>query len=244
MRNIKLVLEYDGSKFHGWQFQANAHSVQEELARAIKKLTGEDVIPDGAGRTDAGVHALGQVASFRTNSSIPADRFAPALNSLLPPSVCVIRSEEAAPDFHPRFSARGKHYRYLVLNREQRSPLWENRAWHVREKLDFKAMEKAARYLLGTHNFRAFCASGHQNKTFVRTITRSEWRFDDEILCYDTTGDAFLYNMVRIMTGTMIDIGRRRFPPEVILEAFETENRNTLGMTAPASGLYLVEVFY
>lgn len=244
MRNIKLVLEYDGSKYHGWQFQANACSVQEELAKAIKKLTGESVIPDGAGRTDAGVHALGQVASFRTHSSIPAEKFAPALNSILPSGICVIRSEEAAPDFHPRFSSKAKHYRYLILNRGQRSPLWESRAWHVRDKLDFSAMKKAAEYLLGTHNFRAFCASGHQHRTFVRTVTHSSWKFNDDILCYDTIGDAFLYNMVRIMTGTMVDIGRGRFPPEVILEAFETGDRNTLGMTAPASGLYLVEVFY
>jgi len=244
MRNIKLVLEYDGSKYHGWQFQANANSVQQELATAIKKLTGESVIPDGAGRTDAGVHALGQVASFKTESSIPAEKFAPALNSILPPGICVLRSEQADPDFHPCFSAKGKHYCYLVLNRAQRSPLWETRAWHVRDRLDFEAMEKAARYFMGTHNFRAFCASGHQNKTFTRTIAHSSWQFGNEVLRYDTIGDAFLYNMVRIMTGTMIDIGRGRFPPEVILEAFETGERNTLGMTAPPEGLYLVEVFY
>lgn len=244
MRNIKLVLEYDGSKYHGWQFQINACSVQEELAGAINKLTGESVIPEGAGRTDAGVHALGQVACFKTRSPIPAGKFAPALNCLLTPGVSVLRSEEVGPDFHPRFSAKGKHYRYLILNRPQRSPLWEDRAWHVRETLDLEAMEKAARYFEGTHHFRAFCASGHQNRTFDRTITHSTWTFQDGMLQYDTMGNGFLYNMVRIMTGTMVDIGRGRFPPEVILEAFETGDRNTLGMTAPAMGLYLVEVFY
>jgi len=244
MRNIKLILEYDGSKYHGWQYQDNAWTVQQELAEAIRKLTGESVMPDGAGRTDAGVHALGQVACFKTQSTIPAEKFALALNSLLSPGVCVLRSEEAPLDFHPRFSAKGKHYRYLVLNRKQRSPLWENRAWHVRDELDLEAMAKAARYLEGTHYFRAFCASGHQNKTFERTITHSAWTFQGEILCYDTKGNGFLYNMVRIMTGAMVDIGRGRYPPEVILEAFETGDRNTLGMTAPAMGLYLVEVFY
>lgn len=244
MRNIKLVLEYDGSKYHGWQFQANAWSVQQELAMAIKKLTGESVMPEGAGRTDAGVHALGQVASFKTQSSIPAEKFAPALNTILSPGVCVIRSEEAEPDFHPRFSARGKHYRYLILNRQQRSPLWENRAWHVRDALNLEAMEMAAQYLKGTHYFRAFCASGHQNRTFERTITHSSWTFQDGILRYDTMGNGFLYNMVRIMTGAMVDIGRGRYPPEIILEAFKTGDRNMLGMTAPAMGLYLVEVFY
>ena len=244
MRNIRLVIEYDGSKYHGWQFQSNAHSVQQELAMAIKKLTGESVMPDGAGRTDAGVHSLGQVASFMTQSSIPAERFAPALNSILSPGISVLRSEQVDPDFNPRFSAKGKHYCYLILNRAQRSPLWEKRAWHIRETLDHDAMEKAAQYLVGTHYFKAFCASGHQNKTFERTITHSSWQFDDGILRYDTMGNAFLYNMVRIMVGTMVDIGLGRFPPEIILEAFETGDRNTLGMTAPAAGLYLVEVFY
>jgi len=244
MRNIKLILEYDGSKYHGWQYQDNAWTVQQELAEAIKKLTGESVMPEGAGRTDAGVHALGQVACFKTQSSIPAEKFALALNSLLSPGICVLRSEEAPPDFHPRFSAKGKHYRYLILNRKQRSPLWENRAWHVRDELDLEAMVKAAGYLKGTHYFRAFCASGHQNRTFERTITYSAWTFQGDILCYDTKGNGFLYNMVRIMTGAMVDIGRGRYPPEVILEAFETGDRNTLGMTAPAMGLYLVEVFY
>lgn len=239
-----LVLEYDGSKYHGWQFQTNAYSVQQELAMAIEKLTGEPVMPEGAGRTDAGVHALGQVASFKTQSSIPAEKFAPALNNILSTGICVLRSELADPSFHPRFSAKGKHYRYLILNRSPRSPLWEKRAWHIRESLDFKAMETAARYLVGTHHFRAFCASGHQNKTFDRTITHSSWQYKDGILQYDTMGNGFLYNMVRIMAGTMVDIGRGRFPPEVIQEAFETGNRNTLGMTAPAMGLYLVEVFY
>ena len=244
MRNIKLTLEYDGALYHGWQFQINAVSVQEILSRAIKELTGEDIIPDGAGRTDAGVHAYGQIASFSTQSSIPAAKFTPALNTLLPPGISILSSEEMDNDFHARFSAKGKHYRYLILNRPQRSPLWENRVWLIRDKLDFEAMRKASSYLPGTHSFRAFCASGRQNKSFIRTITQSSWEMEGDILKFDIYGDGFLYNMVRIIVGAMADIGRGRFKPEIIQEAFESEDRNTLGMTAPATGLYFVEVFY
>ena len=244
MRNIKLTLEYDGALYHGWQFQINALSVQEVLSRAIKNLTGEDIIPDGAGRTDAGVHAYGQVASFKTQFSIPADKFSPALNSLLPAGISIVRSEEMVGDFHARFSAKGKHYRYLILNRVQRSPLWENRVWHIRDKLDFEAMKLASSYLYGQHDFRAFCASGHQIRNFVRNITKSIWEAEDDILKFDVGGDGFLYNMVRIMVGAMVDIGRGRFKPEIIYKAFESGERNTLGITAPAQGLYLVEVYY
>jgi tRNA pseudouridine38-40 synthase len=243
-RNIKLTLEYDGSLYHGWQFQDNAVSVQEILSKAIKALTGEDVMPTGAGRTDAGVHACGQVANFRTESPIPAERFTPALNSLLPPGIAVLRSEEAEEGFHARFSAKGKHYRYLILNRPQRSPIWENRAWHVRGNLDLETMRQALSFLPGKHDFKAFCASGHQNVGFVRTITSLEVVREGDILRVDIRGDGFLYNMVRIIVGTMVDIGRGYLAPGVIPEALRTGDRNTLGMTAPAVGLYLMEVFY
>lgn len=244
MRKIKLIIEYDGSKYHGWQYQENALSVQEVLAKAIKKLTGEDIMPDGAGRTDAGVHAYGQVASFVTSSSIPAEKFTPALNSYLPNNVSIIASKEAEDDFHARFSAKGKHYRYIIINRPQKSALWADRAWHVREILDFDAMEKAAQYFLGHHSFKAYCASGHSLKTFDRTIFHSQWHRDGELLIYDTKGDGFLYNMVRIMVGTMVDIGKGRYGPGIIEEAIRNEKRNSIGVTAPPVGLYLVEVFY
>ena len=244
MRKIKLIIEYDGSKYHGWQSQENALSVQEVLAKAIKKLTGEDIMPDGAGRTDAGVHAYGQVASFVTSSFIPAERFTPALNSYLPNNVSIIASKEAEDDFHARFSAKGKYYRYIIINRPQKSALWADRAWHVREILDFDAMEKAAQYFLGHHSFKAYCASGHSLKTFDRTIFHSQWHRDGELLIYDTKGDGFLYNMVRIMIGTMVDIGKGRYGPGIIEEAIRNEKRNSIGVTAPPVGLYLVEVFY
>ncbi|NLM73529.1 MAG: tRNA pseudouridine(38-40) synthase TruA [Clostridiaceae bacterium] len=243
-RKIKLTIEYDGSRYHGWQFQKNAVSVQEVLSKAIKKLTGEDIIPDGAGRTDQGVHAFGQVASFITTSKVPAEKFTPALNTYLPEDVVIISSEEADMNFHPQFSAKGKHYRYIILNRPQRSAIWAKKSWHVRGNLDFEAMEEAAGYFIGHHCFRAFCASGFSVKTFDRTIYYSGWHREGDLLIFDTVGDGFLYNMVRIMVGSMVDIGRGRFKPEVIKEAIETGDRNSLGVTAPPDGLYLVKVFY
>lgn len=244
MRKIKLIIEYDGSSYNGWQFQKNAPSVQEALSRAIKKLTGEDILPDGAGRTDGGVHAYGQVASFYTASRIPAEKFTPALNTYLPEDISIVSSEEADDKFHARFSAKGKHYRYIIINRPQRSAIWAKRAWHIREKLDFDAMREAACLILGHHNFRAFCASGHNVKTFDRTVFHSEWRKDGDLYIYDIKGDGFLYNMVRIMVGTMADIGKGRLTPDIITEAIRSGDRNLLGVTAPPYGLYLMEVYY
>lgn len=244
MRKIKITIEYDGSHYHGWQYQDNATSVQEILSKAIHKLTGEDIIPDGAGRTDGGVHAYGQVASFKTISSIPVEKFAPALNMYLPDDVSIRSSETVEDDFHARFSAKGKHYRYLILNRPQRSAILASRAWLVRGTLDLDAMRESAQYFLGHHSFKAFCAAGHSVKSFERTIFQSEWSKDGDILIFDAKGDGFLYNMVRIMVGTMVDIGRGRFEPKIIKDAIESGQRSILGPTAPPSGLYLVEVYY
>ena len=244
MRKIKLIIEYDGSRYHGWQYQINAISIQEVLSEAIGKITGEDIKPDGAGRTDAGVHALGQVASFTTNSGIPAEKFASALNAVLPQDISVRSSEAAEDGFHARFSARGKHYRYIVLNRRQRAALWTSRAWHVPDRLDFEAMQEAAGYFLGCHSFKAFCAAGYGTSTFERSIFLSRWQRDGDLLIFDTKGDGFLYNMVRIMVGTMTDIGRGRFKPEIIRRAIESGQRGSIGITAPPWGLYLMEVYY
>lgn len=244
MRKIKLTIEYDGSGYHGWQFQNNAVSVQEHISKALKKLTGEDVIPDGAGRTDTGVHALGQVASFFTGSKIPAEKFAIALNTFLPNDISIKASEEVEESFHARFCAIGKHYRYIVYNRYYRSALWTNRAWHVRDDLDIEAMRESAKSFIGHHCFKAFCAAGHSVKTFDRTIMYSDWSKDGECLIFDVKGNGFLYNMVRIMVGTMVDIGKGRFSPGIIKEAIERGERNSIGVTAPSEGLYLVEVYY
>lgn len=243
-RRIKLIIEYDGSCFHGWQIQNNAITVQEEIEKAILRITGEKIRITGAGRTDAGVHAFGQTAHFDTESKIPADRFSKALNAVLPLGIAVISSEEVPGNFHARFSAVSKVYEYKILNRYHRSPLMVKRVWHVREPLNIQNMNKAAAAFLGHHDFSAFCGSGHSVSTFERTIYSSQWVFDGSYLIYRVSGNGFLYNMVRIMTGTMVEIGNNKRSVDSIKELFLKKDRNLAGITAPPYGLYLVMVNY
>ncbi len=177
-------------------------------------------------------------------SSIPAEKFASALNSCLPDDISIVSSSEADEEFHPRFSAKIKHYRYVIINRPYKSAIWAKKAWHVREKLDFIAMERAAEDFIGSHCFKAFCASGNNVKTYERNIHLAKWHKDGDFLFFDIRGDGFLYNMVRIMVGTMVDIGKGRFDPEIIPKALALGQRNLVGITAPPDGLYLMEVFY
>ncbi len=244
VRNIRLILEYDGSAFHGWQIQKNGVSIQETLALAISAITGEQSMPTGAGRTDAGVHAYGQVAAFQTESRISAERFSDALNAVLPRSVAVVRSEEAEAGFHPRRDATGKHYRYLVLNRPCRSALMAHRAWHVPKVLDFGGMQAAALQLVGLHDFRAFCASGHSVKTYTRFMTRAEWSQTGDFMQFDIEGSGFLYNMVRILVGTMVEVGRGRRTAEGFGAILSSGDRRQAGITAPPGGLYMMAVRY
>lgn len=244
LRRIKLVIEYDGSYFHGWQIQKNLISVQGEIEKAIFRITGEKVSVTGSGRTDAGVHAYGQVAHFDTRSKIPAEKFAEVLNTALPPSVAVVSSAEVSPDFHARFSAIKKTYKYKVLNRPIRSPIMDKRAWHVPMPLDLDRMNRAAAYFEGLHDFTAFCASGNNIKDFVRYIYDSRWTVEGDLLVYTVTGNGFLYNMVRIMTGTMVEVGLNKRPPESIPDILNKKDRRLAGITAPPHGLYLWEVFY
>jgi len=244
LRRIKLTIEYDGSEFHGWQIQSNAHTIQAEMEDAVFKITGEKVRVTGAGRTDAGVHALGQVAHFDTSSVIPADKFKNALSAVLPAGVAVICSEEVDFNFHSRFSATGKTYEYKILNRPIRSPLMENRSWHIREALDLKALKQAAEVFPGTHDFSSFCASGRIIYDFERRIYESEWNVQEDFLIYRVTGNGFLYNMVRIMVGTMAEVGMGKRKPESISDILQGKNRDLAGITAPPQGLYLVKVHY
>ena len=245
MRNIRLVLEYDGGAFHGWQCQKNGESVQQTLGNAIGIITGSVCMPQGAGRTDAGVHALGQVACFQTESRMPAERFMPALNALLPKTVAVRCSEEVSATFHPRRDAIGKWYRYTVLNRPWRSALLAGRVWHVPGTLAMDTMQAAAELFRGTHGFEAFCASGHSVKTFHRSISRSAWTdAGDGLLHYDVEGNGFLYNMVRIMVGTMVEIGLGKREPASISKLLCAGDRRLAGRTAPPDGLCMMAVRY
>lgn len=244
MRHIRLVIEYDGSSLHGWQRQANGATVQQHLEEALGQLCAHEVKVAGASRTDAGVHARGQVASFRTERAIPLHGIRRGLNSLLPDTIAVRDADEVDEAFHPRFSATGKHYRYTLLVARDRSPRWRTRAWHHPEPLDQGAMAAAAAHLLGEHDFAAFRAAGCTAKTTVRRIDTVDLTGEGETLVVDVRGNAFLRNMVRIVVGTLVEVGRGRVTPAQVAEILAGKDRTKAGLTAPAHGLELVEVRY
>ncbi len=211
MRNIKLTIEYDGKNFAGWQTQPGKTSIQGEIQRAIKEITGEEVELNSSGRTDAGVHALMQVANFKTESSIETEKFPYAINSKLPNSIVIKSAEEMPERFHARYNCTGKTYKYIINNNEFPSALNRYREFHISNPLDFKAMEKAIKYFEGTHDFAGFKSSGGApKKTTVRTINSAKIEKDSEGRIFITlSGDGFLYNMVRIISGTIVDVGLR-----------------------------------
>jgi len=244
-RNIRLLLEYDGTRYHGWQRQKNAPTIQEVVEAALARLTGEAVALIGSGRTDAGVHARGQVANFRTTSTIPLKAFNQGLNSLLPRDIAVLSAAEAKPSFHARKSARAKTYEYRILNRPKRSPLSHHYSWWIAEPLNLAAMAEAAAFLPGEHDFSAFKASGSDNLNPVRRVLAAEWREDPGgWLTFTVTATGFLRGMVRSLVGTMAAVGRRKVPPARLGELLASGARHLAGPTAPPQGLYLVEVFY
>jgi tRNA pseudouridine38-40 synthase len=244
-RTLALTLEYDGTGLCGWQRQDNGPTVQAHLEEALAAMTGASVIVHGASRTDAGVHARGQVAHFATTAHIPNDGFRCGLNATLPPAIAVLGCRDVAPDFHARFSARGKHYRYAVLNRPDRSPLLRHRAWHRPRPLDVAAMRAAAAHLCGELDFAAFRAAGCSARTtrrHIRSIAVTER--DGGLLEIDVHGNAFLRNMVRIIAGTLVEVGRQRMRADDLPGVIASRARETAGPTAPAHGLTLMEVIY
>jgi tRNA pseudouridine38-40 synthase len=264
MRNIRLTLAYDGTPFAGWQVQPAARTIQGELESAIQRLTGEDVRVLSAGRTDAGVHALGQVASFQTNSTIPGEKWRPALQGQLPPEIVVRYSEEAPLEFHATFAATSKRYRYVILNSVIDDPFLRRYAWRLNGPLDVAAMSTAAECLRGTHDFRCFETEWPNKATSVRTVmdvrlqSLAQWSaWSDEavtdappaavemrFVVLEIEADGFLYNMVRSIVGTLVNIGRGRWPVEAMRQIIEGQDRTRAGETAPAEGLYLVRVRY
>lgn len=248
MRNLKVTLAYDGTKYHGFQTQLDPAlpTVQDQLELALQRLTGESIKLNCAGRTDAGVHARGQVINFLTKSRIPTERFHLAMNSLLPNDIAVIEATEAEQNFHARFAAKGKHYRYTILNQRIPSPFDRLYAYQVYQSLDIDKMQVAAQRIVGTHNFRAFCSSRSQVKNFVRTVWSCEvsFSYEDSIVKIDVTGDGFLYNMVRIIAGTLIDIGKGKLNPDYVSAMLLSQDRTEAGTTAPPQGLCLIRVWY
>ena len=249
MRNIRLLLAYDGSECSGWQIQPDAATIQGTLASAIGRVTGEKVLPQGSGRTDAGVHALGQVATFSIESPIPPDNLVKALNNVLPPSIRVLEATDAASDFHARKSARAKTYRYRMYRAPICPPFLARYVWHYPYPLDEDAMQQAACLVIGEHDFTSFAAidaeRGHEDEiSYVRRIFFSRWQRSEEELIYTIQGSGFLHHMVRNLVGTFLLVGKSTLKPENISEILTARNRAAAGATAPAHGLYLVSVDY
>jgi tRNA pseudouridine38-40 synthase len=250
MRNLKLMLAYDGSEFSGWQVQPEAETIQGTLASAIGRLTGEKVLPQGSGRTDAGVHAMGQVASFMTASPIPAENLVKALNDILPASIRVLQAAEAPMEFHARKSARSKTYRYRMYRGAVCPPFLARYVWHFPYSLDEAAMCRAAGQVVGEHDFTSFAAvdpeAGLEDAALskVRRIFASDWERSGEEMIYTVRGNGFLHHMVRNLVGTFILVGKGTLMPEDVGRILQARDRSAAGATAPASGLYLVEVEY
>ncbi|MGE5174313.1 MAG: tRNA pseudouridine(38-40) synthase TruA [Betaproteobacteria bacterium] len=245
-RNIKLTLEYDGTNYHGWQSQAGSGrpTIQNALEDAIKALAHEELKTNSSGRTDAGVHALGHVVNFKTSSSIPPAAWAPALNHLLPHDIRVLASEEVPQDFHSRYSAIGKTYKYRILSRRSPTALYRNYAWHVNLPLNLARMRRAIILLVGKHDFSAFRGSGCSAKTTVRTIRTAIIRKVGDFVELSFEADAFLQYMVRNIAGTLVEVGLARFRPDDVKHMLESRDRKLAGRTAPPQGLYLVDVSY
>jgi len=243
-RRLRIVVEYDGTDFSGWQRQIDQRTVQATLEDALRDMTGETVFVRGAGRTDAGVHADGQVASFDLAADIPPHGLLRGLNTILPADLAIVDVAEAAADFDARFSARGKVYRYTVWNHFVRSPRRARASWHVRQPVDTDAIRRAAAALIGEHDFRAFRASDCERRTTVRVVRRLEIDRQGAVLAVEIEATAFLKNMVRILVGTLVDLGRGQIAPEAIARMLSTGNRAAGGMTAPPQGLTMVRVIY
>lgn len=246
MRNIKLTLAYDGTNYHGFQVQKGTglKTIQEELEKALATLTGHSVTVYGSGRTDAGVHARGQVVNFFSESSIPVERLPLAVNSLLPRDIVVWQAEEAAEAFHARYSAKRKTYCYTIYNDRFPLPFWRLYAYHVPLPLNIEKMSEGASCFLGTHDFEAFSAKGTAVKDFIRTIYSCRVEVDGALVKIIVEGDGFLYNMVRIMTGTLLEIGQEKREPEEIALLLAAAQRKEAGMTVPPHGLCLHSVEY
>lgn len=241
---IKLTLEYDGTDYVGWQWQPNGPSLQAEVEGALAKLFKQPVRVSASGRTDAGVHALGQTATFTPPLELPLRAYVAGLTSILPRDIAVIDAREVPDDFDARRAALGKRYRYRILNRPQRSPLRRRQRWEIFHPLDTAAMARGAALLVGRHDFSAFRASGCEARSPVKHLSRADVRRDGEEIALDFVADGFLKQMVRNLVGTLVEVGLGRRSPESVAQTLRSLDRRQAGPTAPPQGLFLVEVFY
>jgi len=242
--NVKIVLEYDGTNYHGWQRQKNACSIQEVLEKAISAITGEKIRITGAGRTDAGVHATGQAASFKTSTRIPLEKLPYAINSRLPDDIVVKSAVEVPEDFHARLSAKAKVYAYTIHNAPFPSPLLRKYTYFFPLPLDTDAMKQAAGLFVGVHDFSAFRAAGSPAKTSVRRVNRLEVGRSEDLIRIEIEADGFLYNMVRIISGTLLDVGLHKICPEEVASIIASGERDRAGKTLPPQGLCLLRVIF
>lgn len=244
-RNICLTLEYDGSQFFGWQRQPGRPTIQGTLEACLQRLTGEPIVVHGSGRTDTGVHALGQTANFRTSARLPLKAFQAGLNSLLPPSIVVTQAVEVPWEFHARYHAKAKTYEYRILNRPYPSALYRHYCWWLPRPLELSWLQEGARLLVGEKDFAAFQSSGSVVRTTVRVVTAASWEaYPGGWLHFRITANGFLRGMVRAIVGTLVEVGWGKRPLAQVEQLFLTPHRSLAGPSAPAAGLYLVEVLY
>ena len=244
MKNIAMRLSYDGTNYHGWQYQKNGISVQQVLEDNLSELTNESIKVTGCSRTDAGVHALDYVMNFMSNTNIPPEKLPYALNYRLNGDICAIDAWYASDDFNARFSAKGKTYVYNIMNSKFRNPFMKRYSWYMPFDLDFESMKSAAKYFVGEHDFSAFMAVGGSQKTTVRTVNFCELEKKENLIRLTIDANAYLYNMVRIITGTLAEVGMGKIAPDAIPYLIEQKDRRQCGLTAPPEGLFLKKVRY
>lgn len=245
MKNYKIILQYDGTRYSGWQKQGNTdNTIQGKLEAILTKMTESNIEVHGSGRTDAGVHALAQVANFKCHTQKNPEEILHYINEYLPQDIRALSITEAAPRFHARLNAQAKHYRYVINTNSIADVFTRKYMTHLPGEYNLTAMKKAASLLTGEHDFKSFCENKHMKKSTIRRIDSIYFSLENGILTIDYTGNGFLYHMVRILTGTLLEIGSGRRTPEDVTEILQAKNRPRAGFTAPAQGLYLVEVFY
>lgn len=244
MKRVKLTVAYDGTNYCGWQIQPNDVTVEGVINEKLSELLGEEIAVIGASRTDSGVHALGNVAVFDTDTKIPGEKISLALNQRLPEDIRVQQSGEVAEDFHPRYADSEKTYEYKILNRKIPDPTKRFYTHFLYTPLDVDKMKEAASYIIGEHDFASFCSAGSQVQTTIRTVYQLDVEKQDDVITIRIRGNGFLYNMVRIIAGTLIQVGQGVYPPEYVKEIIEKRDRSAAGPTAPANGLMLVKIDY